>query len=108
MIGGTACSQWLTALTDESPTSSDSTHEAGPVTRVDKAKPKRLAYAAERAVLPGLLAWGWQLFRSSGQPRKEDPTEGCSTHADHDDSYLAYGATPCVRSPDLFRTAGAW
>jgi hypothetical protein len=70
VIGEATYSQWLTALTDESPTSSDSTHVAGPVTRVDKAKPKRLVHAAERGVLLGHLAWGWQLFRSSGYNRE--------------------------------------
>ena len=78
--GGIACAQWLTTLTGESPTSSRSTPAAGRVTQVDKAPPKRLAYAAvRRSPSRTNSLWGWQLSRCSNDgcdretQRKETP-----------------------------------
>jgi hypothetical protein len=109
VFGDVTRTQWLTTLTGESPTSSDLTLVAESVTPVDKAEPKRLAYAAERCGPTRTASHqGWQLFRSSGDgrerktQRKDDPTL-----ADHEDSYPADGTVPCRRSPDLFRAAQA-
>jgi hypothetical protein len=48
VFGGVTRTQWLITLTGESPTSSDSTPVAGPVTPVDKAQLKRQVQAAGR------------------------------------------------------------
>jgi hypothetical protein len=80
VAGGIACAQWLTTLTGESPTSSRSTPAAGRVTQVDKAQPKRPAYAAvRRSPSRTNSLWGWQLSRCSNDgcdretQRKETP-----------------------------------
>src|SRR5712691_2875173 len=57
--GGVTRTQWLTTLTGESPTSSDSTLAAGAVTRVDK--------ALSETARPRGGAW-----RSPGRPRLGD------------------------------------
>jgi hypothetical protein len=86
--GGIACTQWLTTLTGESPTSSRRTHAAGRATRFDKAQPKRLADAAarRRSTRTDSL-WGWQLFRSSGDGReRKTQRKEAPRPSDHEDS----------------------
>jgi hypothetical protein len=69
--GGIAHTQWRTTLTGESPTSSSTTHAAVLVRQVDKAQPKRPAYAAVRAGPSRTVSLrGWQLFRSSDDGRE--------------------------------------
>jgi hypothetical protein len=107
VFGDVTRTQWLTTLTGESPTSSDSTPAAEPVMPSDKAKPKREVYAAERRGPTRTAAlWGWQLFRSSGDgrerktQRKDDPIGRTMRIVT-----TQQGAAPCRRRPDLFRTA---
>lgn len=71
--GGIACTQWLTTLTGERPTSSRATCAAARVTRVDKALPKQRADAAVwRGPFRTAPSWGQQLSRSSGNGRERE------------------------------------
>jgi hypothetical protein len=73
VLGGITHAQWLTTLTGESPTSSRSTHAAGRVMQVDKAQPKRQAYAAaRRGPSRATSLWGWQLSRCSDDGRDRE------------------------------------
>lgn len=74
MTGGIACTQWLTTLTGESPTSSRLTLAAGRVRRAYKAQPKRCVDAAVRRGPPRTLPLqGRQRSRSTGDGREREP-----------------------------------